>query len=244
MEPAIADYLDLSALRVAFRDVETLVFVSSDGETHRLLHHHRNVVRAAADCGVGHVVVLSSLDADLDSPFCYAVTNRQTELLLEAGGFATSVARASIFTEFFLRWVGTAVTTGEIRLPAGSGRISLVSRDDVGRVLAALATGAPTGRCHAVTGPEAFDLAAIADLTGHATGATIRYVDLDPADFVRELAQEGLDSWWMYAFSSMFASVREQRWAAGSDEVAALTGQPATPLAELLSRRFGSPAGR
>jgi NAD(P)H dehydrogenase (quinone) len=42
-----ADYGRPGGPRTAVRDVDTLVFVSSDGETARLLIHHRNVIDAA-----------------------------------------------------------------------------------------------------------------------------------------------------------------------------------------------------
>lgn len=232
---ALADYADPSALRKAFRGVDTLVLVSSDGETHRLLHHHRNVVRAAADRGVGHVVALSSLDADLASPFCYAVTNRQTELVLDAAGCAVSSARASIYTEFFMHWLTAAPASGEIRVPAGAGRISLVSRDDVGRAMAVLATSGPSGRHHDLTGPDSLDLDAIAAIVAETSGAPVRYVDVTPAEHLVEMADEGEGAWWMYAYSSMFASVRDNRWARTSDEVATLTGRAPTSLRTLLS---------
>lgn len=232
---AIADYADLGALRAALRDVDTLVFVTSDGETERLLMHHHNVIQAVVDSGVTHVVVLSSLDADLDSPFCYAVTGRYTEDLLHAGGSAVSIVRASIYIEFFQRWLTQARTTGQIRLPAADGRISLVSRADVGRCLAALALSPPTGRHHDITGPESLDLPAIAAQTEQVWQTPIKYVDLTPAAYCVEMAQAGEDPWWMYAFSSMFASVREQRWAATSTEVTRLTGRPATSLRDFLA---------
>lgn len=38
------------------------------------------------------------------------------------------------------------------------------------------------------------------------------------------MAIAGEDPWWMYAYSTMFASIREQRRAAVSDEVRRLTG--------------------
>jgi hypothetical protein len=40
------------------RAVDTLVFISSDGEAVRALRHHQNLIAAAADCGVTHVVAL------------------------------------------------------------------------------------------------------------------------------------------------------------------------------------------
>src|SRR5262245_51577230 len=77
-----ADYDDPDALRAALQGADTLVFVSSDGETARMLIHHLNVIEAAVAAKVSHVVALSSVDADPRSPFCYAVTNGHTERLL------------------------------------------------------------------------------------------------------------------------------------------------------------------
>jgi NAD(P)H dehydrogenase (quinone) len=66
---AHADYSDRAALHRAFDGVDTLVFISSDGEAVNVLYHHHNVIRAAADAGIGHIVAMSGLDADTTSPF-------------------------------------------------------------------------------------------------------------------------------------------------------------------------------
>lgn len=232
---AMADYNDPAALRAAFRGAGTLVFISSDGEAVNVLRHHQNVVQAAAAAGVGHIVALSGLDADPGSPFCYGVTYGYTEQLLYGSGCAVSIARASLFTEFFLGFLTPARTSGELRLPAADGRISLVSRADVGRCLAALAVAEPTGRHHDITGPEALDVVAVAARAGQQWAAPVRYADTDPASYLAELASTGLEAWWCYAFSTMFASVREQRWAGVSGEVARLTGRPPRPFGELLT---------
>ena len=47
----IADYADDGALRNGLADVDTLVFITSDGEGTRVLTHHLNVVAAAAPVG-------------------------------------------------------------------------------------------------------------------------------------------------------------------------------------------------
>ena len=234
---ASAEYSDQAALRSALRDVNTLVFISSDGDATNVLLHHQNVIAAAAANGVAHVVALSSVDADIDSPFCYAVTNGHTERLLHDSGCGVSVARASIYTEFFLRWLTLARITGEIRLPAGDGRISLVSRTDVGRCLAALALAPPTGQYHDLTGPEGLDLAAIAALTGEEFGRHVRYTEVTPRDHCKEMAEAGEEPWWMYAFSTMFESVRQGRWSAVSDEVARLTGRRPLSIRDVLAER-------
>ena len=150
---AVADDADLPALRVALRDVDTLVLVSSDGPVAEVVVHYHNLIAAAADCGVTHVVALSGTDADQRSPFCYAVGNGYTEQMLRDSGCGFSIARASIYTEFLLAFVTTARAGGQLRLPAGDGQIPPVCRGDVGRCLAVLAIGPPTGRHHDITGP-------------------------------------------------------------------------------------------
>jgi len=83
---AMADYDDRPALVAALAGVDVLVLVSSDGEAERVLRHHLNLAEAVARNGVGQVVALSSVDVDVDSPFCYARVNALTEQALDEAG--------------------------------------------------------------------------------------------------------------------------------------------------------------
>ena len=68
-------------------------------------------------------------------------------------------------------------------------------------------------------------------------GTALEYVRITPAEHCAEMANAGEDPWWMYAYSTMFASIREQRWAAVSDEVRRLTGCSPVPVRETLASR-------
>jgi NAD(P)H dehydrogenase (quinone) len=233
-----APYDELAALRTALTGVDTLVFVSSDGEAARVIVHHRNVLQAASNCRVGHVVFLSGLDVAADSPFCYAFTNRDTEQLLRAAKLPYSILRAGLFAEFFLdliRTCGAGVPKGGVALPAADGRVSLVAREDVAQGLAALALGGPTGRHHDVTGPASLLVGEIAAAAGY------RYTDTTPAQFAGTLAALGEETWWIHAYSSMFAAIRQHRWQTVSSGVTELTGRQPLSLAEVLARRDTSP---
>jgi NAD(P)H dehydrogenase (quinone) len=196
--------------------------------------HYRNVIRAVRDSGVARNVALSGLDADPSWPFCYAVSYGYTEQPLAESGCPASIARASIYSEFFLGFLARPGTSGQLRLPAADGRISLVSRADVARCLAALAVR-PAGGHHDITGPESLDLAAASALAAREWGTALEYVSVTPAEHCAEMAIAGEDPWWMYAYSTMFASIREQRWAAVSDEVRRLTGCSPVSVRETLA---------
>lgn len=197
MSRSNADYADPQALRQAMRGADKLVFISSDGEAAKVLLHHQNVIAAAVDTGISHVIQLSGVDADVESPFCYAHTNGVTEAMLRESGLDFSICRAALFSEFFLSLVRQ---TGA-RLPMADGAITLIPRADVAKGLATLALSPPTGTHQDLTGPQALTLK---DLDG---------TDTTEAGFIAELAQKGEEPWWIYAYASMFESIRQQRWA-------------------------------
>ena len=228
-----ADYGDLDALRRCLADVDTLVFISSDGEATRVLMHHLNVVSAARECGVGHIVALSGVDADIESPFCYAITNGFTEQAIRESGCGYSIVRASIFAEFFRHFLLLAQETGRISVPAGGGRVGFVSRADVGRCMSALALSPPTGRCHDVTGMSAWDMDAVASTAAAVWGRPVAYQPISAAEHIAQMSSTE-EPWWLYAYSSMFASIREQRWDRAAAEVEQLTGRAPQPLTQSL----------
>jgi NAD(P)H dehydrogenase (quinone) len=171
---------------------------------------------------------------DLQSPFCYAFTNGDTERLLRASDRPYSIVRAGLYTEFFLRLL-LQVSTGDpddgaVALPAAEGRVSLVAREDVARCLAALALGEPTGRHHNVTGPDSLPVDAVAAMAGY------RYTETTPAEFAGMLLRRGEALWWTYAYTTMFESIRQGRWETRSDAVAELTGRRPASLPQVLHR--------
>jgi NAD(P)H dehydrogenase (quinone) len=227
-----ADYDQPESLRSALSGADALVFISSDGEAAKMILHHQNVVRAAEDARVGSIVYLSGLDAELDSPFCYAFTNGYTEQLLAQTDSVVSITRASIFTEFFQQFLDAARASGELRLPMATRRISLVSRLDVARSLAAL-TLSPTSSTQLITGPEALDLAALAEIAGAAWGRPIAWHDIEATEFATDQAATN-EPWWAYAFYSMFESVRKGSWELVSDDIQRLTGEKSVSLLDTL----------
>jgi NAD(P)H dehydrogenase (quinone) len=221
-----ADYDDPASLRAAFAGLRTLVFISGDGVADKVRRQHDHVVTAIAAAGVERVVYTSILDVEPDSRFYYSAGHRETEAWLAATGARTCFARTSIFADFFLEtWLAGA----ELAVPAGDGGMSLVTRADTARAVAALAASEEDGVVD-ITGPEALTAAQIA------TQAGLPCVALDDAEYRRRLTAEGNPGWLIEAFASMFASVREGRFAAVSDAVPRLTGRAAETFADFLSR--------
>ncbi|MFC7928452.1 Rossmann-fold NAD(P)-binding domain-containing protein [Streptomyces cinereoruber] len=114
----------------------------------------------------------------------------------------------------------------------GDGPLRGSVADDLGGALVLL--GEPTGRHHDITGPESADLAGIASITAEVWETPVAYMDIPAATYCAETAGTGLDPWWLYAFSSMFASVREQRWDRVCNDYTRLTGRLPLALRDVL----------
>ncbi|THV23571.1 NAD(P)H-binding protein [Glycomyces paridis] len=221
-----ADYDGPDTLREAMRGLDTLVMVSSDGLAETMERHHRNVIGAAAEAGVGHLVYTSILDIEPGTRFYYAPGHQATETLLDASGIPHCKARTSVFADFFAdTWLGAALASGVLDLPLGEGAVSLVAREDVGRGIAAAALAGAEGVVR-LTGPEALTGERIAAAAARATGRPLRFAPVTDADYRARLLSEGEPGWLVEAYATMFGAVRDGRFAAAPGDVERLTGTP------------------
>jgi NAD(P)H dehydrogenase (quinone) len=230
-----ADYEDRSSLLASMRGVDTLVFISSDGVADPVRRHHANIVSAAIEAGVEHVVYTSILDISPDSGFYYAPLHRKTEAMLVDVGLGCSLARTSIFADYFASaWVTPALADGDLALPAATGRMSLVTRDDVARALAALAVERMPAIVE-LTGPAALTAAEICEFTRATTGRELSYSAIDEPSYRDLMARDRAPDWLIEAYSSMWTSVREGRFETVSADISGLTGSPQQSYAEFLA---------
>ncbi|HEX5336183.1 MAG TPA: NAD(P)H-binding protein [Propionicimonas sp.] len=220
---AVVDYADRASLDAALREADTLVFIGSDGRADRVLAHHHNILRAAIGAGVRRIVLLSSQDADADSPFCYAPVYADTEVQLAESCAEPVVLRAGLYAEFFGRWVLDAALSAELALPMRESVVP-IGRADVASALASAAVG-PTPRLATITGPAAFNLDELAELASRLGGREVRASTITPDEFRHRLIETGTDPWWSYAFSSLFDSIDQGRFAQVTPDLTAITGR-------------------
>jgi putative NAD(P)-binding protein len=99
----------------ALRDVDRAMLISSSDPT--MLEVQSNFIDAAAAAGIEHVVKLSGIMPDLDSPFRFARMHGEIERRLEASGMAFTHLRAGEFMHAYFRQVPSIVAQGRLLLP-------------------------------------------------------------------------------------------------------------------------------
>lgn len=115
-----------------------------------------NLVTAAADAGVGHVVLLSIVGIDR-IPYDYYAGKVAQEKVVEAARVPWTILRATQFHEFAGQLFERA-TLGPLHI-APKARTQPVAAAEVGARLAALAAADPQGRVRDLAGPREEQLA-------------------------------------------------------------------------------------
>jgi NADH dehydrogenase len=174
-EVAIGDVRDPAGLASAVRDCTTVV-----SAMHGLLggrhagpdavddRGNANLVRAAAEAGTDHFVLLSVLDARPDHPMSLHRAKYAAEQHLYASGLGWTVVRPSAYLETWTGIVGGKLPAGPaLVLGRGANPINFVSvRDVAALVERAVTDPALRGQAIDVPGPDNLTMTQFAQLLG------------------------------------------------------------------------------
>jgi NAD(P)H dehydrogenase (quinone) len=232
----IADYEDPSSLEDAFEGVTRLLFIASDGDARDVMRHHANVLSAATTTRVEHIVFTSITDIEETSPFYFTPVYRDAERRLADLGTGYTILRCGLYADFVLsQWIEPAVSTGVTSLPVGEARVAPVSRDDVAEVAAILVATDHHGMTYELTGPAAHSFDEIVAFASRVVDAPIRYVPCAPSDYMLRAWRE-LEDPWPHAFSTLCASIAQDRYARVSPDGANLLGRQPERMEAFLGR--------
>ena len=127
---------------------------------------------------------------------------------------------------------------GVIRGPAGDGRVSAVTRDDIADAAVAVllaGTGEHDGRTYDLTGPQSLTVAEIAAELSRATGRTITYHAETVEEAYASRAHYGAPDWEVEGWVTSYTAIAAGDLEPVTDHVQRLTGHPATSVREFLA---------
>jgi NAD(P)H dehydrogenase (quinone) len=229
-------YGDPAGLQAALAGVDTLYLVSA-AEAENRLEQHFAAVDAAVAAGVERIVYTSFLGAAPDAVFTLVRQHAATEDRIRATGVRATFLRHSMYADFVPFFATVEDGGAVIAAPAGDGRTSFVSRDDLADVAVAVLLRQDTeldGQALEVTGPEALTMTEAADVLGEISGRPVTYRDQTVEEAWATRRPSGHPDWEIEGWVTSYLAIAAGELSTVTDVVPSLTGHRALSVAEHL----------
>ena len=219
----------------ALKGIDVLLMVSARENPERV-EEHTSFLDAAKLAGVQHIVYTSFYGADEKATFTLSRDHAQTEAYIKKLGFTYTFLRDNFYLDFF---IDIALENGEIRGPAGRGRVPAVARKDTSRVAAEILLNPKEWENQTLnlTGPEDLSMEEIVALLSKESGKTITYVDESVEEAYESRKKWPAQTWEYDAWVSTYTAIKAGEQAGVSTDVEMVLGRPAMSLIDVLKER-------
>lgn len=216
----------------ALKGIDILLMVSASESPNRLQQHF-DFLDAAHEAGVKHIVYTSFYNATTEATFTLARDHAKTEKYIKERGFTYTFLRDNFYLDFFL---DLCLHNGEIRGPAGNGKVSAVARQDVSEVAAAILAKPDKWKNQLLnmTGPKDLSMADIVHFVSEQKGEVIPYIDESIEEAYASRKAWPAQDWEYDAWVSTYTAIKEGAQTGVSSNIERVLGRPATSLEQLI----------
>ncbi|MCK3658248.1 NAD(P)-dependent oxidoreductase [Pasteurellaceae bacterium Pebbles2] len=219
----------------ALKGINTLILVSSSEVGQRVVQH-QNVINAAKQAGVQHIIYTSLLGADKENAVrALAGEHLATEQALKASGVNYTILRNGWYSENYTAAIPAALANGAFYGSAQAGKISSAVRADFAEATVNVALGeGHENRTYELAGDESYTLADLAAEISRQTGKDIPYIDIPVADYAAALVQAGLPEGLATFLAQCDEDASKGALFSTSQDLTHLLGRPTVRLADAV----------
>ncbi|HYA89299.1 MAG TPA: SDR family oxidoreductase [archaeon] len=233
-EPVIADYADKPSLGKALDGTSAVFVVCSP--IPQLVELESNVLDAAKESGVKHVVLSSALGAG-DYGKSFPSWHRKVEDKLKTMGISYTILRPNSFLQNIVAYQAPSIRSQSAFYSSmGGAKISYLDVGDIAVVAArALAGGAHVGKTYELNGPEAISNDELARRISKVTGRTVKYVDIPESAQRDAMLGLGMPEWQVTALLDLQRYYKEGRGGEMDGLLESLINRPPVTLDQFLA---------
>ena len=212
-----------------------VLFMVSGSENPNRVQQHKDFIDAAKIAGVSHIIYLSFYNASKNSIFTLGRDHYATEEYIKENGFKYTFLRDNFYADFF---VDLCREYGEIKGPAGNGKVSAVVRSDVSEVVAIILEN--PGKCENqtlnMTGPEELSMDEIVKTVSKYFGKEIKYIEETVEEAYESRKIWKAEQWEYDSWVSTYTAIAENEQSGISNDIEKVLGRKATSLVEYLEK--------
>lgn len=239
---AIGDYNNYPSLVSAFKGVEKLLLVSGSDIVTRATQHQQ-VIQAAKEAGVKHIVYTSFLGKNetASSPlWIVSESHLQTENWLKDSGLAYTILKNALYMDLVPAFVGEGVLeSGVVYLPAENGKVGAVLRSEMAEATANILTSANhEGQTYHFAHTEAFSYQEVAQYIAEITGKAVNFISPTPEAYAQTLTQFGVPADLIGVFSGFAVAQAKGELDTTSTDLEKLLGRRPTSIKAFLTQVY------
>ena len=238
----LGDYDNYSSLEAAFKGVEKLLFVSASDITNRTAQH-QNVVKAAVEAGVKHVVYTSfqRTNETTSSPIAFvSEAHLKTEQWLKDAELTYTLLKNGLYMDIIPMFLGEKVLeTGTIYQPGENGKAAFVARKDMAEAAAViLSSDGHENKIYDFTGETGYSYGDIAQILSEITEKEIKYISPTPDEFTKTLLEAGVPQAYIGLFIGFSQAIAQGEFSKTGNQLEQLLGRKPMALKAFLERIY------
>ena len=212
-----------------------VLFMVSGSENPNRVQQHKDFIDAAKIAGVSHIIYLSFYNASKNSIFTLGRDHYATEEYIKENGFKYTFLRDNFYADFF---VDLCREYGEIKGPAGNGKVSAVVLSDVSEVAAKILEnpGKWENQTLNMTGPEELSMTEIVKAVSEYFGKEIKYIEETVEEAYESRKIWKAEQWEYDSWVSTYTAIAENEQSGISNDIEKVLGRKATSLVEYLEK--------
>ena len=178
----------------ATQGVEKVFLLSPEGL--QMAELHGKFADAAKRAGVRHLVRMSMLVSNPDSPLVIAKWHGEADRSVADSGIPYTIIRPAPFMQIILGSARMIASDGMFSGAQADGKVGVIDTRDIGNVVATVLTSdGHEGKTYPLTGPEALSMGDLAGKLSAVLGKEVKYVNVSQDKAKDDLMAMGMPDW-------------------------------------------------
>jgi NAD(P)H dehydrogenase (quinone) len=235
------NYNNYNSLKEGLQSVDKLLLISSSEMVDRLVQH-KNVINAAKENGVKHIVYTGIDIKNYETtaiPYVSQIHKDTTDYLQEVG-IPYTVLDNTLYADSIGFFSGETFLETGIFFPAGNGKLPWAPRAEMGEAAAVvLTTPGHEDKNYAITADTAYSLGEIAGMVSAITGYEVKYLNPDLNTYIDGLVKAGVPKEVASFLGGFGTAIGNGEFDTHRSDLEKLLGRKPMELKEFLTITYG-----
>ena len=202
VELVVADVEKPETWDAALQGVDKAFLLSPEGP--QMAELHGKFADAAKGAGVRHLVRMSILVANPDSPLAIGRWHGEADRNVENSGIPYTIIRPAYFMQNLVGSARMIAMEGAFPGAMGDGKVGVIDTRDIGNAAATVLTSdGHEGKTYPLTGPEALSMGEVAEKLSAALGKEVKYINVPQQDAKAGMMAMGMPDWMADGWAAM-----------------------------------------